>query len=90
MAISVLKRIFSAGVLLLCFNCAGAKEITDLTGNRVTIPDTVERIAVVPIPWMSMIYVVDGSDARIAGMHPSAKEAYRNSILKHWRPVLRR
>lgn len=30
MAISALKRIFSAGVLLLFFNCAGAKEITDL------------------------------------------------------------
>ncbi|EOZ4595675.1 ABC transporter substrate-binding protein [Morganella morganii] len=86
MAISALKRIFSAGVLLLFFNCAGAKEITDLAGNRVTIPDKVERIAVVPIPWMSMIYVVDGSDAKIAGMHPSAKEAYRNSILKTLAP----
>lgn len=33
MAISALKRIFSAGVLLLFFNCARAKEITDLARN---------------------------------------------------------
>ena len=91
MAISVLKRIFNCRLLLLCFNCAGAKEITDLTGNRrVTIPDTVERIAVVPIPWMSMIYVVDGSDAKLPGCIRQQKRLYRNSILKHWRPELRR
>lgn len=66
MAISALKRIFSAGVLLLFFNCAGQRNHRSHR-KRVTIPDTVERIAVVPIPWMSMIYVVDGSDARIAG-----------------------
>lgn len=35
MAISVLKRIFSAGVLLLCFNCAGQKKspISPETGH---------------------------------------------------------
>lgn len=84
--IAVIKNSIIVFILLLVFSTAGARELTDLAGNNVVIPDDVQRIAVVPIPWMSMVYTVDGSDNKIIGMHPSAKEAFHNSILKTLAP----
>ena len=84
------------GLLLLCSVFAGCgsqqtsvpkeeRVVTDTTGREVHLPGEVKSIAVVPIPWASVVYAVDGSAARIAGMHPSAKAAYEISMLKNSR-----
>lgn len=67
---------------------AAGRMVTDLTGKTVDIPESVERIAVIPIPWATIIYAVDGQGGRIAGMHPSAMKAYEQSILKNMAPEL--
>ena len=81
---------FSLGLLavlmLLCAVLAGCGQeqasapkeervVTDTTGREVHLPGEVKSIAVVPIPWASVAFAVDGSADRIAGMHPSAKAA---------------
>lgn len=66
----------------------GTKIVTDLVGNQVKIKNNVERIAIVPIPWASIAFAVDGSGQKIVGMHPSAKEAYQKSILKTIAPEM--
>ena len=81
------------GLLLLCSVFAGCgsqqasvpkeeRVVTDTTGREVHLPGEVKSIAVVPIPWASVAFAVDGSADRIAGMHPSAKASYEKSMLK--------
>ena len=48
----------------------------------------INRIAIVPIPWTSIVYAVDGSDKKIVGIHPSAKKSYEASIFKTLAPDL--
>ena len=62
------------------------KVVTDLVGNEVIMPKDVNKIAIVPIPWATIVYAVDGSGDKIAAMHPSAKKAYEDSILKTMAP----
>lgn len=62
--------------------------VTDLVGNQVTIKANVEKIAVVPIPWATIVYAVDGSGKKIVGMHPSAMKAYQKNILKVMAPEI--
>ena len=85
MAISVLKRIFSAGVLLLCFNCAGQKKspISPETGHYSGYGRADCGCA----------YSVDVDDlcggwfrCKNCGDASVSKEAYRNSILKTLAP----
>lgn len=64
------------------------KVVTDLTGTNITMKADIERIAIVPIPWTSIIYAVDSSDKKIVGIHPSAKKSYDMSILKTMAPAL--
>lgn len=64
------------------------KYVTDLLGNKVKIKAGVERIAVVPIPWAAIVYAVDGTGKRIAGMHPLAMQSYHNDMLKRMAPEL--
>ena len=93
---------FSLGVLaaliLLCAMLAGCGQeqaapvkervVIDPKGREVKVPEEVKSIAVVPIPWASVVYAVDGSADRIAGMHPSAKAAYEISMLKKLAPEM--
>ena len=85
------------GLLLLCSVFAGCgsqqtsvpkeeRVVTDTTGREVHLPGEVKSIAVVPIPWASVAFAVDGSADRIAGMHPSAKASYEKSMLKMLAP----
>ncbi|MCB8816078.1 ABC transporter substrate-binding protein [Desulfosporosinus shakirovi] len=67
---------------------SGTKIVTDLLGNQVTIKANVEKIAVVPIPWATIVYAVDGSGEKIVGMHPSAMKAYEKNILKAMAPEM--
>lgn len=80
----------SLGLIFLpVMNSAWAgRSVTDLVGRQIEIPDMVERIAIIPIPWATIIYAVDGRGDRITGMHPSAMAAYENSILKTMAPEL--
>ena len=82
-----------AGLLLICAVLAGCgsqqtsapkeeRVVTDTAGREVHLPEEVKSIAVVPIPWASVAFAVDGSADRIAGMHPSAKVSYEKSMLK--------
>lgn len=64
------------------------KVVTDLTGTNITMKADIERIAIVPIPWTSIVYAVDSSDKKIVGIHPSAKKSYDMSILKTMAPAL--
>lgn len=84
---------FLAVLMLLCAVLAGCgsqeaaapkaeRVVTDTTGREVHLPGEVKSIAVVPIPWASVAFAVDGSADRIAGMHPSAKASYEKSMLK--------
>ena len=86
-----MKKIFSSMVILFLFLFANvsAKTVTDLTGKNVTIKDNPSRIAIVPIPWASLAYAVDGDASKIVGMHPSAKKSYEISILKDLAPNMK-
>lgn len=64
------------------------KIVTDLVGNQVQMKANVEKIAVVPIPWATIVYAVDGSGQKIVGMHPSAMKAYQSNILKSMAPEM--
>ena len=64
------------------------KVVTDLTGTDVSMKKEINRIAIVPIPWASIVYAVDGSDKKIVGIHPSAKKSYEASIFKTLAPDL--
>ena len=69
-------------------NSSDTKVITDTTGHQITVKKDINRIAVVPIPWASIVYAIDGSGSKIVGMHPSAKTSYETSILKSLAPEL--
>lgn len=53
-------------------NANNTRVITDTAGHQVTVKKDVNRLAVVPIPWASIVYAIDGSGSKIVGMHPSA------------------
>lgn len=76
------------GVKTSAEQTSGTRIVTDLVGNQVTIKANVERIAVVPIPWATIVYAVDGSGKKIVGMHPSAMKAYQKNILKVMAPEM--
>ena len=54
--------------------------ITDVKGNQVTVPKDLKKLAVVPLPWASVVYALDGSSERIAAIHPGAMSAYKGSF----------
>lgn len=58
------------------------KIVTDLKGREVSVPQDVKRIAVVPIPWASVIYAIDGSSERLAAIHPGAMSAYKGKFFE--------
>ena len=86
-----MKKVFSSMFILFLFLFANinAKTVTDLTGKKITIKDNPSSIAIVPIPWASLTYVVDGDSSKIVGMHPSAKKAYEISMLKELAPNMK-
>lgn len=87
-----MKRTFRFFLVVMIFISniliSEAKVVTDLTGKKVDIPNDIQRIAVVPIPWTSLVFAVDGADSKIIGMHPSSKKAYEISILRELAPNL--
>lgn len=53
-----------------------------MKGREVSVPQDVKRIAVVPIPWASVIYAIDGSSERLAAIHGGAMSAYKGKFLE--------
>lgn len=64
------------------------KIVLDTTGASVEMKQSIEKVAVVPIPWTSIAYAIDGTGERLVGIHPSAKESYSNCILKNLAPEI--
>ena len=55
--------------------------LQDIKGNEVAVPTDLKRIAVVPLPWASVVDVLDGGSTRMAAIHPGAMSAYRGHFL---------
>jgi iron complex transport system substrate-binding protein len=72
----IVVAVFSMGMLvLLSAGTAGAKEITDMMGQKVTIPDSIKKVFV-PSPYGSyMMYSID--PAMLIGLNLSHKEDKR-------------
>lgn len=87
---AVLAALALVGTLAGCGNNADKKPdtkqatkiVTDLKGREVSVPQDVKRIAVVPIPWASVIYAIDGSSERLAAIHGGAMSAYKGKFLE--------
>lgn len=55
--------------------------VEDINGKKVEVPTELKKIAVVPIPWASVVQALDGDSTRLAAIHPSAIAAYKNSFI---------
>ncbi len=66
---------------------AASRVITDQAGDRVTLPDKIERV-VITSPWpLPSVYVLfNGSADRLVGMHPASLSAARHSMLPRVAP----
>lgn len=74
--------------------CGGAKEgaksetpkkqiVTDVVGNKVEVPANIKKLAVIPMPWASVVYCLDGgSSERMVAIHPGTKGAYKGKFLE--------
>lgn len=69
-------------------DAADFNSVIDVLDREVQVPKDVKKIVVTPIPYPSIIYAIDGTSERMVAIHPSAKSAYENSILKDMSPEL--
>ena len=98
MTAAALAALALVGALAGCGNNAdkkvatkqATKIVTDLKGREVSVPQDVKRIAVVPIPWASVIYAIDGSSERLAAIHQEQCQPIRASFWKRRISILRR
>ena len=56
--------------------------IVDIKGNSVEVPKQIKKLAVVPIPWASVVYAFDENADRLTAIHPGAKGAYKGKFLE--------
>lgn len=97
MSINLSKKVIAIlMILILCMSClAGCnsnnsgqeesedvKVVTDAEGNAVTVPSDLQKIAVTPLPWSSVIYAIDGSSERMVSINPGAMTAYTGQFLE--------
>lgn len=88
-----MKRIFA-----ICFAVAAFWSVTTQAGETYTVIDTagrsvqinwpLERIVTGPVVMPNLIFAVDGSGERMAGMHPMSKSAWENSVLRLMAPEM--
>ena len=69
-------------ILFLPCSAIGEVTFTDLNGRTVTLDKPAERIVTIPIPHSSICMAIDGDSKKIVGMHPSAKQAFKDGMLK--------
>lgn len=55
---------------------SGVRQVTDAAGNQVEVPENLEKIAVTPLPWSSVIYAIDGTSEHMTSINPGAMSAY--------------
>lgn len=48
----------------------------------------VKKMAVVPLPWASVVYALDGNADRLGAVHPGAMSAYKGHFLEKWTVTL--
>ncbi len=52
------------------------RTVTDAVGNVLQVRADLSRIAVLPLPWSSVIYAIDGTSERMVSINPGAMTAY--------------
>lgn len=55
---------------------SGVRQVIDAAGNQVEVPENLEKIAVTPLPWSSVIYAIDGTSEHMTSINPGAMSAY--------------
>lgn len=87
---AVLLMVVLTATVVGCSNSTGkatktakaVKVVTDIKGRRVELPKQVQRMAVVPLPWASVVYALNGGSERLAAVHPGAMTAYTGRFLE--------
>ncbi|MCI6004471.1 MAG: ABC transporter substrate-binding protein [Blautia sp.] len=64
------------------------KTVVDSMENEVVIPAEIDSLAILPMPWISVVYALNGSGDIITGMQQVAKNSYNTSMLKVLAPEL--
>lgn len=64
------------------------KMVVDSMGNEVEIPTVIDSLAILPMPWISVVYALNGSGDIITGMQQVAKNSFETSMLKTLAPEL--
>lgn len=62
--------------------------VEDFLGRSVELPEEIKSMAIVPAPWASVVYALNGSGEIIKGVQKGAKTFYENSILKEFAPEM--
>lgn len=61
---------------------ANAREVIDAAGNKVEVPANLDKIAVIPLPWSSVIFAIDGTSEHMRFINPGAMTAYKGHFLE--------
>ena len=73
MAAMTITTVFG-GAVLAADDAASTKVITDSMGNEVEVPTEIKSMAILPMPWISVVYALNGSGDIITGMQQVAKK----------------
>ena len=82
------STILGTGTALAAEDKADTKVITDSMGNEVEVPTDIKSMVILPMPWISVVYALNGSGDIITGMQQVAKDSYETSMLKKLAPEL--
>ncbi|RLP11101.1 ABC transporter substrate-binding protein [Propionibacterium australiense] len=63
-------------------------DVTDLTGARVHLDQTAQRVVTIPLPAASMLVAVDGTADHLVGMNSASMTAIENGFLGEAYPQL--
>ena len=75
------------GIIAPSMSYAGeTRTVVDDRGIAVKVPAKVKRVVAVCIPYAQIVWALDASAERLAGMHASAKVAAGNSMVKKMVP----
>lgn len=88
MAAMTITTVFGRSAVLAADDAASTKMITDSMGNEVEVPTEIKSMAILPMPWISVVYALNGSGDIITGMQQVAKNSYETSMLKKLAPEL--
>ena len=85
---SACTSIFALSLVLSSIETVQSKTVTDVMGNVVEIPNKIERMAVAPMPWASVLWGLDGgSSRRLVSINPVSMAQYYECYLPHLDPA---